>query len=125
MSTAVGRCSERHLYPGTRPTEKADASKGTQAMKDGKTATGNTKSKKEKGIDNHVITYALPKQMDEFRRRDITISDGLVKFHYERLINLYKQALVSDLPSKDKEKSKKIKIRTFFDKNGYLMVKKI
>jgi hypothetical protein len=125
VSTAVGTCSERHQDPGIRPTEKADASKGIQAMKDGKTATGNKESKKEKGIDNHVITYALPKQMDEFRRRDITISDGLVKFHYERLINLYKKALVSDPPIEDKEKSKKIKIRTFFDKNGYLMIKKI
>ena len=79
--------------------------------------------KKNTGIDNHVTQYALPKQMDEFRRRDITISDGLVKFHYERLVNLYKEAI--DQAKTEGEKPKKVKIRTFFNKNGYLIIKKI
>jgi len=83
----------------------------------------NDRSKKNKGIDNHVTKYALPKQIDEFRRRDITISDGLVKFHYERLVNLYKEAI--DQVKTEGKGSIKVKIRTYFNKNGYLMIKKV
>ena len=83
----------------------------------------NDPSKKNKGIDDHVTQYALPKQIDEFRRRDITISDGLVKFHYERLVNLYRSAIFE--AKREGQDTKKVKIRTYFNKNGYLMIKKL
>ena len=115
MASLAGSCAAQPNHSSPNPAEPNHGKSRKVPVKD--------TAKTHKGLLLHVRQNVLPKQLDEFARRDITISPGLIEFHTERLFNLYLKAL--NEARKDKNVSQKIKLATYFDSNGYLMVKKI